>query len=240
MSKSISCVDGYPWDMEEEELLPIEAKLPKRPKRPKVPKEIKVDIMVGDICRVKNPSFTHSTFYEFAIEACHPDIATQNYFKDGSVEVLRGKEVRVLFSKKMKSGDVLVIAETTNNSVYLKFVINTKGLEFVHSKDDWRQRSLVFIKGYLSGTQVSKTIPDEYICKLVMATLLARHPMDIQFVNEKLVTDDDYTKVLLKDGGLLGIIPEERRTLELCQIAVDEEPYAVRFVPETLRSLVKC
>jgi len=62
--------------------------------------------------------------------------------------------------------------------------------------------------------------------------------MDIQFVNTTLLTDAHYIKVLSKDGGLLGLIPEERRTRELCMIAVENESYAEKFIPENLKSLV--
>jgi len=53
-----------------------------------------------------------------------------------------------------------------------------------------------------------------------------------------LLIDGDYKKVLYKDGGLLGLIPEDRRSIELCRIAVGEEPYAEKFVPEELRIFI--
>jgi len=96
----------------------------------------------------------------------------------------------------------------------------------------------LIIEEYMSGKAFIMTIPDRFVNEQLIDAIILKNPMDIQFVSEKLLSDENYKKVLNEDGVLLGLIPEPRRTLELCQVAISSDAYAIKFVPEILKSLV--
>jgi len=196
-------------------------------------------IEVGDICVVEDIEYIHTAYFEFSNEAGHPDIQEKKYLKGSNYSIVDAKEVRVLFVKKIttRANNIVAIVETTNNSEYLKFIINIKGLTLSQKKSE-EEDFKGFIAEYLSGKPITGMIPHKYVNKLLMKTIIQKNPMDIQFVKHNLITTEFYKQVLVKDGGLLGLIPEERRTLELCRLAVSEEPYAETFVPERFKSLV--
>jgi len=191
-------------------------------------------IEVGDVCNVINVGRLYSTFDTFAISSGYPEIITNPHV---SSEKISGKEVRVLYLEQNPSvynKEIIAVVETTE-SPYLKFMIGTRGLKLNINK----LADLVLEK-YLLVKTLKMTVSDECVTKLLIETIIDNNPLDIEFINSNLISDDDYRNVLRKDGGLLGIIPEDRRNLELCKIAVTEELYAIKFVLENLRSLVNC
>jgi len=199
-----------------------------------------VKINVGDICRVINVGDIYTEYDEFAINAGHEDIVTNEYVA-GNCQLMQGKEVRVLYNKPDEgvSCSSLAIVETINGPNYYKFMIGDKGLRPLYTaKAKAKHRQTLILKEYLAGKILKEPIPDEDVTKFLVDAIVFKNPMDIQFICEALITDKDYENVLLKDGGLLGVVPESRRSLELCQIAVNEEAYAINFVPENLKSLV--
>jgi len=78
-------------------------------------------------------------------------------------------------------------------------------------------------------------IPDEYVTETLIDAIILKNPMDIEFIKAELLTDKHFIKILLKDGGLLGLIPIERRTLGLCKVAIENEEYAEKFIPKKLK-----
>ena len=197
-------------------------------------------VIVGDICIVKHPGKVYCEFYEFSNDAGHPDIEENKYVQSGFDSAIMDSEVRVLYVKTLVRRDLtLAIVETIDATVYLKFIIEADGLKQVRSKKQDFQRNInLFVDKYLSGKFLKEMIPDELINDSVIRVIFLKNPMDIQYINPKLLSDDHYKRVLYKDGGLLGLVPEVRRTLELCKIAIAEEPYAEKFVPERFKSLV--
>ena len=189
-------------------------------------------VKVGDICKVVNDSFTYPTYDDFARKAGHIDIANNDYFED---EVVKGMQVRVLYiaPHEYESRIILAIVETTNSPKYFKFIISVKGLILV------RECVLnTVVQDYLSGIPLTRIIPDIFVDELLIQAIIGRNPLDLQYINATLLTDKHYKSVLRKDGGLLGLLPEARRTLSLCRIAIKEEPYAQKFIPEELRCSV--
>jgi len=202
------------------------------------------EIELGDICRVMSINCLYSNFFKFSNEAGHPDIEEKRYVTLKNDNIIKNLKVRILFlghTMSINLGDTIVaIVETINNPEYLKFMISTRGLGFLESKKSVAEKAELFINKYLSGKSIKEKIPDEYLVNRVMLIfdIIRENPMDIQYISPNLLTNEHYKKVLQKDGGLLGLLPEERRTLELCKVAVLEEPYAKKFVPEELKSLV--
>ena len=49
-----------------------------------------------------------------------------------------------------------------------------------------------------------------------------------------------WLEVVEKDGMNLGDVPEELKTVELCEVAVKDFPYALQYVPEELKTLEMC
>jgi len=190
------------------------------------------EIELGDMCSVINSNHLYSNLYEFSNEAGHPDIEENKYVTLRNDTIIKDKKVRVLFlgrtNSKYNRDAIVAIVETVNNPEYLKFMINTKGLEVLES----------FIEEYLSGGTLKETVPNKYVTDSLIEAIILKNPMDSQFICSKLLTDEHYKKILRKDGGLLGLLPIYRRTLELCKIAIEEEPYAEKFIPNKLRSLV--
>ena len=209
------------------------------------PPKVDVEPLVeaGDICRVTNDNRIYPFYYQFSNDAGHPDIQEKNYvtFKDDFI--IKNEEVRVLFSKQNPENsqrEIIAIVETIDNPVYLKFMIGETGLELISSKRIELQKNInLFVENYLSGKLLKEKVPDEYVCEFLLKAIVLTNPMDIQYVNTNLLTDEHYKRVLLEDGGLLGLLPVERRTLDLCKLALAEEPYAEKFIPEELKSLIK-
>jgi len=203
---------------------------------------VKVEIEVGDVCMVKDATYISSEFDELAIETGHIDIVTEKYVTLKNYNKVNGREVRVLIVKQNKHQplDMVAIVETIDSLVYLKFVIRTKGLDIgCNNKEYVQKRRDSFLEKYILGKPVSKAIPDECVDTLLIKLITRRNPMDMQFINPNLLTDEDYGRMLRQDGGLLGLIPEDRRSLELCQIAIKNEDYAETFIPSKFKSLVK-
>jgi len=216
----------------------------------KAESEIPIDeseIEVGDVCIVKNSAFTYYTYAEFVAEAGHPDINTEKYVTLKTASIIEGRKVRVLYLKQnpyktlASEPEMLAIVECIDFGVYLKFLLVTKGLAKLYSKEALVKDNLdLFFRKYLFGKELKESIPDVLVNERLLEAITIKNPIDIEFVNPNLLTDDHYKRILCRDGGLLGLIPEERRTLELCKLAISEEEYAVKFVPEGLKSLVRC
>jgi len=202
---------------------------------------VKPELKIGDIYKVVDSS---CIFYvvsgKFILNKCefkfkHPDLVVKDYVTATNYESVYGKAVRILdigIDKDRKMA-LLAIVETIDSPIYLKFFIRFRlGLKFLN--DDGRR-----LKGYLSGEQVIEKIPDVYVGEDLIEAIILKNPLDLQYINPNLLSAEHYKRILLKDGGLLGLIPKERRTVDLCKIAIDNEDYAKRFIPEKIKSLVK-
>jgi len=202
---------------------------------------IEPEIEVDSICVITNSGNAIVGNDEFAINSGHSDIVEKKYINKFTRFIIFGKTVRVLYIKTnpLDLSETITIVETIDSrpSTYLKFMVNIKGLK--KKKTHGEILSAEFLKEYLSGKEIIKQIPDDCITELTIGAIIFKNPLDIQFVSEGLVSDVHYMQVLRKDGGLLGLIPANRRTLELCRVAIKEEPFAEKFIPEELRCLVK-
>jgi len=195
------------------------------------------NLKIGDACRILNAGRIYLTFDEFAIRTGHSDIAYNKYVTSDNHLSLQGNLVHVLYvglHEKEFRGPVAIV-ETLGSPWYSKFIIATRGLGKTGKGivDSVKE-------AYLQGKPPTEIIPNFFVDRYLIQAIINENPLDLQYINDKLLTDDNYREVLFRDGGLLGIIPEERRTLELCQIAILDELYAEKFIPEELRSLVKC
>jgi len=194
-----------------------------------------IEIKVGFICKVENPVLIHCNISKkFVTNAGHADIATKKYVTVENYLAPLNENVRVLYIgvRDINPNITIAIVETVDSLKYLKFAISIKGLTY-------EGLSELFLESYLIGTVLDEMVPDNYVNEVLIEAIALRNPMDIEFVNADLLSDGDYKQILCRDGGLLGLVPEDRRNLELCQVAVEEEPYAETFVPERLKSLVK-
>jgi len=196
---------------------------------------------VGDICKVIDTGRIYTTYDEFAIKARHNDIVEKRYVACGGSKVAFNKIVRILYIKNHPTikDRLLTIVETIDDTLYLKFIINVEGLELANIVNEESRFLEKYIEYHLTGQRLIKMIPDMFVGERLIEYMVLSKPMDIQYINPNLIKDADYGKLLRKDGGLLGLIPEDRRTLELCEIAIGEEEYAVRFIPEKLKGLGK-
>jgi len=201
------------------------------------------ELKFGDVCKVINEKLVYTWYDRFAFDAGHNDINTNKYVKAGCESIVYGKHFRVLYTAPhgVKPNITIAIVETMNTPIYLKFMIDVKGLlgpSYYKGIAEGKRRRDCFLEDYSFGKLLTKKIPDEYVNELLIQTIIGKNPMDIQYVSPWLLTDEHYKNVLSKDGGLLGLISIERRNLLLCKIAILEEPYAEKFVPEELKSLV--
>jgi len=64
---------------------------------------------------------------------------------------------------------------------------------------------------------------------------LKKNPYNFEKLKDEYQTIALCKKIVSLDGGLLGLVPEDRRTLEVCQIAVENEPFATTFIPKALK-----
>jgi len=190
-----------------------------------------VEVRIGGIYKVIEANLVYQSYDEFAINAGHADIISNKDITRENFTKTQDRIVRVLYIGRhfRKTTEIIAIVETIDGIDDLKFMIDINGLEIASSS---------FVQEYLSNKKLNEMIPDYCIDELFIDAIVLKNPMDIQYINTTLLTDDHYKRVLCKDGGLLGLIPEERRTLELCKIATLEEPYAETFVPERFKSLV--
>jgi len=199
-------------------------------------KEMKVN--VGDVCKVINCWAVYVKYHKFARMAGHPDLISENYIKYGKTGIVSDKTVRVLYIGQHHRlfDKTIAVVETIDSEVYLKFMISIDGLELTNEK------SPINLTEYLSGKPLTEIIDDYYISQSFIDAIIDRNPMDLQYLSFTVLIDvlkaSDYERVLRLDGGLLGLLPESRRTLELCRIAIENEPYAKRFVPKYLKGFV--
>jgi len=203
-----------------------------------------MDIKVGYICKVMNYEQVYTTYGDFATKAGHPDIDIKKYVKAGCRTKVLGKEVRVLYLGLHENNktEIVAIVETINSPEYLKFVIGCYGLAITDVREcigNPETESYLFIERYLSGKPLNKAIPDKLVNELLIDAIILKNPLDIQYISPFLLKKDHYERILRKDGGLLGLIPYERRSLELCKLAIKDEVYAKKFIPQELKSLVE-
>jgi len=189
---------------------------------------VKENVVIGDICEVIRLESIFDKKAPIFSTAIKEDGRYEQY--DGKAVVLH-EEVRILYIARNKK---IILIETINNPKLSKCLIDIKGLKFIREASP----SEVYVKEYLLGKTITKMVPDKRVSEELIDAIILKSPMDIQFIKAKLLSNDHYSRVLLKDGGLLGLIPEKRRTLELCRLAVLNEEYAEKFVPEELKSLV--
>jgi len=198
------------------------------------------EISIGDICKVADTGCVYRVENQFTIRNTefqyeHPDLMAKNYITNENCNTVRGKAVRVLDigPDKRQREILLAIVETIDDPEYMKFLIRLGGgLKFVN--DDGKS-----LKEYLAGELANEEISGIVASEALIDAIIDKNPLDLQYIKTKLLTDDHYKRVLLKDGGLLGLIPIKRRSLELCQVAITEEVYAERFIPRKIKSLVK-
>ena len=70
--------------------------------------------------------------------------------------------------------------------------------------------------------------------------VLSIDPINIQYVNQNLVTDNELCSIILKDALYLPYIKKERITQEMCDIAVNAKPQTIKFVPECYQTNKLC
>jgi len=196
----------------------------------------RTEFKVENICKVINTGFIYTLYDKFALDAGHADIVEKRYLNNENFGMVFEEYVRILHIgvHPNKEEEIVAIVETVDSPSYSKFMIAVAGLEGIS-----RGFMISFVEEYLNGNSLSEKVPNGYVCELLITAIVVKNPMDIQYISPNLLTDENYRSILRKDGGLLGLLPESRRTLALCKLAVREEPYAERFIPENLKSLVK-
>jgi len=195
-----------------------------------------IEIKVGDICKVIDVGCTYLAYDDFAIKAGYLELVHNYCLNEENCLEVAGSEVRVLYigPHEYNQADMLAIVETIENNLsYFKFIINVEGLKLRTAKS-----TNSFLEDYLAGRKLKELIPDKYVSELLIDAIIEKNPMDIEFIKAGFLSDEHYRKVLHKDGGLLGLIPNRRRTLELCKIAIEDEAYAKLFIPKKLKRLV--
>jgi len=196
-------------------------------------------IKIGDICKVINPRLIHTpsnkaTLKYFDLQFEHLDLVDKDYLSNDDKDTVNDRVVRVLdIGTHIDFPKVLVaVVETMDNPVYLKFLIQpNEGLMSIDA-GAW------YLGKYSAGKPLKEKVPDDCVGDLLIDAIIERNPMDIQYVNTTLLTNEQCKRILRKDGGLLGLFPVKQRTSELCRIAVKEEPYAEKFIPERFKSVV--
>jgi len=82
-----------------------------------------------------------------------------------------------------------------------------------------------------------KTLTTNQLVPKVIKAIITTNPYNIEKISSMSLTDEDYKLAVSLDGGVLAFIPEDRKTIELCEIAVKNEQYAEHFVPKHLNKL---
>jgi len=80
-------------------------------------------------------------------------------------------------------------------------------------------------------------IAERYLIPSVILAIITKNPYNIENIPSMRLIDEDYKLAVSLDGGVLALIPEDRKTLDICKIAVENEPYAKEFVPKHLYNL---
>jgi len=208
---------------------------------------VEKEIGIGSICRVNDSECVYTSLTNWAFDNGSPYFNSKRYITSFNYKIVQNRIVRVLnFGRnKMHPNGLSAIVETIDNKEYLTFMILLNGLKLIEADVDCslfetenkREINASIVKS-LVNKSLNRNVPDYCADEYFIGRILYRNPLDLQFVNPNLISDEHYKKALYKDGGLLGLIPENRRTLELCKIALENEEYAERFIPEALRSLV--
>jgi len=83
-----------------------------------------------------------------------------------------------------------------------------------------------------------ESLPEKYLVSSVIVAIITKNPYNIEKLSSIQLTDEDYNLAVSIDGGVLAFVPEERKTLDICKLAIENEPYAREFVPESLNKLL--
>lgn len=88
-------------------------------------------------------------------------------------------------------------------------------------------QSFVYSLSYAQIKFISWRIPNLELIKRCVR-------YSIEFFDSLNFTDEQMCEILSVNGGCLSIIPSSRVTLEMCQIAIAQNPMAINFVPPAL------
>jgi len=83
-----------------------------------------------------------------------------------------------------------------------------------------------------------ENLPDKYLTPRVITEIIKISPYNVENISPIRLTAEDYKLAVSIDGAVLALIPEAWRTLDICKIAIENEPYAESFVPESLKRLL--
>jgi len=61
--------------------------------------------------------------------------------------------------------------------------------------------------------------------------IIKRDPYLLEYINPKMLSDEHYKLAVSLDGGLLSLVPINLRSKEICDIAIENEPFAENFIP---------
>ena len=87
-------------------------------------------------------------------------------------------------------------------------------------------------------TMSIETLPKKYLISRVIVALININPYNIEKISSISLKEEDYKLAVSIDGGVLALIPEDKKTLDICKIAVENEPYAKAFLPKNLKELL--
>jgi len=80
-----------------------------------------------------------------------------------------------------------------------------------------------------------ESLTKEDLVPMVVSAIIRSNPYNIEKLPLIQLTDEDYSLAVSLDGGVLALIPEDRKTLDICNVAMENEPYAKEFIPESLK-----
>ena len=130
------------------------------------------------------------------------------------------------------------LLSTENDYVlYVNSVQNVNDLDKIPKENITESVKLAIINRFPSYIQ---TIPIKEQTIEQINTALLFTPLNIQYVNQDLVSDNNLALLVLKDFNILPHIKKERLTQNLCDIAVNGNTLLIKNVPECYQTVQLC
>jgi len=96
-----------------------------------------------------------------------------------------------------------------------------------------------FVKEIRSNQIKVIDIPVSFLDDNLIFEIINKNAYNIEHLPQELLVDKYYLMAVGYDGGLLALVPDEKITIELCKVALENDEIALNFIPEKYKKLLK-
>lgn len=90
------------------------------------------------------------------------------------------------------------------------------------------------LHGFKSNLDALHTIPTRLLTPKIVNAILCSNKANVAHMPHELISDREFEMCIYTNPELMFFLPPERRTADLCKVAMDQSPYALVHVPSEL------